>query len=81
METVPFTKMHGLGNDFVVLDDRDGRRPSVKTNSRNRRSPQGVGFDQLLILEPPQHPDAHVFMRVRNPDSSGRRPAATARAV
>ena len=71
METVPFTKMHGLGNDFVVLDDRDGRLAVGEDEARaigDRR--KGVGFDQLLILEPPQHPDAHVFMRVRNPDGS-----------
>ena len=71
METVPFTKMHGLGNDFVVLDDRDGRLAVGEAEARaigDRR--KGVGFDQLLILEPPQHPDAHVFMRVRNPDGS-----------
>ena len=71
MDKVSFTKMHGLGNDFVVLDDRDGRLALGEAEARaigNRR--KGVGFDQLLILEPAQHPDAHIFMRIRNPDGS-----------
>ena len=71
MDKVTFTKMHGLGNDFVVLDDRDGRLALGEAEARaigNRR--RGVGFDQLLILEPAQHPDAHIFMRIRNPDGS-----------
>ena len=71
MDKVSFTKMHGLGNDFVVLDDRDGRLALGEAEARaigNRR--RGVGFDQLLILEPAQHPDAHIFMRIRNPDGS-----------
>ena len=71
MDKVSFTKMHGLGNDFVVLDDRDGRLALGEAEARaigNRR--KGVGFDQLLILEPAKHPDAHIFMRIRNPDGS-----------
>ena len=61
--------MHGLGNDFVVLDDRNGTLAIGEVEARNigdRR--RGVGFDQLLILEPAKDPDAHVFMRIRNPD-------------
>jgi diaminopimelate epimerase len=51
-ETLPFMKMHGLGNDFVVLDARH-RRLSVsaalaRTLSDRRR---GVGFDQLAVME------------------------------
>ena len=71
MNQIPFTKMHGLGNDFVVLDDRDGSLAVGPAEARaigNRRT--GVGFDQLLILEPVQNPDADIFMRIRNPDGS-----------
>lgn len=71
MNHIPFTKMHGLGNDFVVLDDRDGHLAVGSEEARaigNRRT--GVGFDQLLILEPVQNPDADIFMRIRNPDGS-----------
>jgi diaminopimelate epimerase len=67
---VPFRKMHGLGNDFVVLDAR--ARPLPITPARaaaiaDRRF--GVGCDQFIVLEPPP-PGADVFMRIRNPDGS-----------
>ncbi|WP_135468624.1 diaminopimelate epimerase [Crenalkalicoccus roseus] len=67
---VPFRKMHGLGNDFVVLDAR--RRDLPLTPARaaaiaDRRT--GVGCDQLILLEPGGE-GAEVFMRIRNPDGS-----------
>ncbi len=71
MNGIPFIKMHGLGNDFVVLDARDGRLVIGPEEARaigNRRT--GVGFDQLLILEPARDSMADVFMRIRNPDGS-----------
>ncbi len=71
MMDIPFTKMHGLGNDFVVIDDRDGALALGPAEARaiaDRRS--GVGFDQLLILEKPTNDEADVFMRIRNPDGS-----------
>ncbi len=71
MTTLAFTKMHGLGNDFVVIDGR-ARMPAVGVAETraigDRRT--GVGFDQLLILEPPVNGAADVFMRIRNPDGS-----------
>ena len=63
--------MHGLGNDFVVIDDRAGTLAIGEGEARaigNRRT--GVGFDQLLILETPTTDRADVFMRIRNPDGS-----------
>ena len=68
IEGLPFRKMHGLGNDFVVLDAR--ARPLSLSESQvqaiaNRRT--GVGFDQLLIIEPAQK-DGDAFMTVRNAD-------------
>lgn len=71
MDTIEFIKMHGLGNDFVVIDDRDGALALGVDQARaigNRRT--GVGFDQLLILEQPTLDQADVFMRIRNPDGS-----------
>ncbi len=64
----PFLKMHGCGNDFVVLDSRvhalavtPARAAAIAEQHR------GVGCDQVIVLEPP--PDgADVFMRIRNPD-------------
>lgn len=71
MVDIKFIKMHGLGNDFVVIDDRDGALALGVEEAQvigNRR--MGVGFDQLLILEQPTTDQADVFMRIRNPDGS-----------
>jgi diaminopimelate epimerase len=65
----PFIKMHGLGNDFVVVDARAEPFPLTDALAKaiaDRR--EGVGCDQLLILEPPANGSADVFMRIRNHD-------------
>jgi diaminopimelate epimerase len=67
---IPFIKMHGAGNDFVVLDGR--ARPLGLTRGRirwlaDRR--RGIGCDQLISLEPGAD-GADVFMRIHNPDGS-----------
>ena len=71
METVPFAKMHGLGNDFVVID---GRVRPIRVSEAAAQAigdrHTGVGFDQLIVLEPPQSADADVFMRILNADGS-----------
>jgi len=69
MSARPFIKMHGLGNDFVVVDART--EPFALTDAlakaiADRR--EGVGCDQLLILEPPTNGSADVFLRIRNHD-------------
>ena len=69
MSGIPFLKMHGLGNDFVVLDARS--RPLDLTLERRRAIADrrlGVGCDQLIVLEKPTEGDADVFMRIYNPD-------------
>jgi diaminopimelate epimerase len=69
MGKVPFFKMHGLGNDFVVLDFRRGAVPFGAAAARrlaDRRT--GIGCDQVIVLEPPRHAAAQVFMRIRNAD-------------
>lgn len=69
--TRPFIKMHGLGNDFVVIDARAEPLALAPAEIRaigDRRT--GVGFDQLLIIEPPRSPGADAFMRIANPDGS-----------
>jgi diaminopimelate epimerase len=71
MTKQPFLKMHGLGNDFVVLDAR--RDPIVLDAEGARRLADrhtGIGCDQLIVLEPPRHPAAHLFMRICNADGS-----------
>ena len=75
MTGLPFTKMHGLGNDFVVIDARSGKPADGVAISAaqaaaiaDRRT--GVGCDQLIIIEDPPDSDAnaHAFMRIRNAD-------------
>jgi len=66
-----FLKMHGLGNDFVVLDAREDRFTVTPAQARaiaDRRT--GVGFDQLILIEPPRDAGADAFMRILNPDGS-----------
>jgi diaminopimelate epimerase len=68
---VRFTKMHGLGNDFMVVDLITQR---VKLNDERVRElanrHTGIGFDQLLIVEPPTDPDADFKYRIYNADGS-----------
>ena len=65
----PFLKMHGLGNDFVVIDAREA--PCALSEPQAQRIADrrlGVGCDQLIVIEPPPNGAADVFMRIRNPD-------------
>ena len=66
---IPFTKMHGLGNDFVVIDRRAA--PITLATDRIRAIAdrrRGVGFDQLVLIDPPKNGRADVFLRFHNPD-------------
>ena len=66
-----FTKMHGLGNDFMVVDmvTQNLRLPPEKVRRlADRRF--GVGFDQLLLVEPPTDPDMDFRYRIFNADGS-----------
>jgi diaminopimelate epimerase len=70
---VPFTKMHGAGNDFVVLDNRFFHFSQEELARLARRfCPRrtGVGADGLLALEPPAGEGAHYRMRYLNADGS-----------
>ena len=64
-----FTKMHGLGNDFVVLDAT--RAPLALTHDELRRIADrhfGVGCDQILQVEPPRAPGTDFYYRIFNAD-------------
>ena len=65
-----FTKMHGLGNDFVVLDARGGALPPLHAGTVRALADRqtGIGCDQLLLLEPSQVADLKV--RIFNADGS-----------
>jgi diaminopimelate epimerase len=63
----PFHKMHGLGNDFVIVDAREQPFPVTPALARaiaDRRT--GIGCDQLIVLEPSS--DADLRMRIWNSD-------------
>jgi diaminopimelate epimerase len=64
-----FTKMHGLGNDFVVLDAT--RAPIVLDADQVRALADrhfGIGCDQVLMIEPARTPDTDFFYRIFNAD-------------
>lgn len=69
-KSLPFTKMHGAGNDFVVLDGlrdalpKDLRPLAQRIAHRNL----GVGFDQLLVVR--ESSMADFRMEIFNPDGS-----------
>jgi diaminopimelate epimerase len=71
MAQIPFRKMHGLGNDFVVLDRR---RHSIAVDAAAARAladrRAGIGCDQVILLDPPHDPSARLFMRILNADGS-----------
>jgi len=64
-----FTKMHGLGNDFVVLD---GVRQTLHMTPERARALAhrqfGIGADQILLVEPARHPEADFRYRIFNAD-------------
>lgn len=69
--SVPFTKMHGLGNDFVVLDQLGGAEPLDPAWLRaiaDRRT--GVGCDQILVIGRARGPDADFAYAVHNADGT-----------
>ena len=58
---LPFMKMHGLGNDFVVLDARrSGALPDAATVAAIADRHRGVGFDQLAVILPGRNADARL---------------------
>ena len=66
-----FSKMHGAGNDFVVLDLRDGAAPPAPALSRRFGDRHvGVGCDQILTIEPPRSEGAVASYRIWNADGS-----------
>lgn len=68
---IPFTKMHGIGNDCVVIDARvephSLRKEQIQLIADRRR---GVGCDQLVLIEPARNGQAAGFLRFYNSDGS-----------
>ena len=69
--TATFRKMHGLGNDFVIIDHRNGGVDFTVDQIRliaDRRL--GVGCDQFIVMNPPRTAGTDCFMTIYNPDGS-----------
>ena len=69
MRRLKFTKMQGLGNDFVVLDATD--EPIELTREQLRHLADrhfGIGCDQILQVEPPREPGTDFYYRIFNAD-------------
>ena len=65
---IQFSKMHGLGNDFVVIDNVTqnvffSKEKIQQIADRNF----GIGFDQLLLVEPPYDPEQDFHYRILMP--------------
>ena len=68
---IEFTKMHGLGNDFMVINQVTQNvelTPAMIRQWADRHT--GVGFDQLLLVSPPSSPDVDFTYRIFNADGS-----------
>ncbi len=64
-----FTKMHGLGNDFVVIDAITQHVDMTAELARKLADRHtGIGCDQILLVEPPSLPDVDFDYRIFNPD-------------
>jgi len=68
---IEFTKMHGAGNDFVVIDAvRKGVKLAPEHIEALADRHRGIGCDQVLIIEPPKHPEADFEYKIFNADGS-----------
>ncbi|MCF2947288.1 diaminopimelate epimerase [Paraglaciecola aquimarina] len=68
---IQFSKMQGLGNDFVVIDNVTQNVFFSKEKIRQLSDRNfGIGFDQLLLVEPPYDPDQDFHYRIFNADGS-----------
>ncbi len=66
---IEFAKMHGLGNDFMVVDGvTQNLYLSPDKIRRLADRHEGIGFDQLLVVEPPYDPDQDFHYRIYNAD-------------
>ncbi len=68
---VQFTKMHGLGNDFIIID---AMRQKINLTPleiiKLAKRDTGIGFDQCLLIEKPRHPHRDFFYRIFNADGN-----------
>lgn len=68
-----FYKLHGLGNDYILLDAMKASLPIKRLDEFAKKACSrhfGIGADGILIAMPPTSKDAHIRMRIINPDGS-----------
>lgn len=71
MKSVAFTKMHGLGNDFMVIDNLSQTLELNKETIRDWSDRHtGIGFDQLLVVNPPSVSEAQFDYQIFNADGN-----------
>ena len=66
---IEFTKMHGLGNDFIVFESASAAatlQPAQWRALADRH--RGIGFDQALVIEPPRRAGTEAYYRIFNAD-------------
>lgn len=68
---IQFSKMHGLGNDFIVIDNITQNVFFSKDKIKRLADRNfGIGFDQMLLVEPPYDPEQDFHYRIFNADGS-----------
>ena len=73
MNSIPFTKLHGCGNDFIAIDNRAKifSLPEIIAQTPAMCSRKlGIGADGIIVLNPPAKPDTDFEMIYRNADGS-----------
>lgn len=67
-----FTKMHGAGNDFAIIDDRDNRFPvdDHRRIAALAMRPDGIGCDGVILVRNAESPNVEFKMRFFNPDGT-----------
>ncbi len=69
---IEFTKMHGLGNDFIVFETGDRRLGTLPPRQWRALADRhrGIGFDQALVIEPPRSAGTVAYYRIFNADGA-----------
>src|SRR5258708_5552421 len=65
-----FAKMNGIGNEIVVVDLRDTAAAVTPSDARAVAAPQGVHYDQLMVLQKPRLQGTEAFISIYNNDGS-----------
>ena len=68
---IAFTKMHGLGNDFIVIEALNNNFNATTEQIRQMADRHfGIGFDQMLLVEPPANDEMDFSYRIFNADGN-----------